>query len=165
MIQKAKPTRFVFEYLFRLNVLICKNFEGRILLADDAYHGVGTLLDKGGVLSRWGVEVCKIDMSDLDTVSRHIKESTSHEDLTLLWLETPSNPLLKITDLQKVCDMTKEARKSNRSRIATVVDSTWATPCVTQPLTFGADLCMHSATKYIGGHSDALAGAIIAGKW
>jgi len=118
-----------------------------IALSADPYHGVAGLADQGVEQGRWSVE--RIDMAD----TAAWVEAASRVDL--LWLESPANPLLTVADLPAIC----AAPRKPGNLIA--VDSTFATPFVQQPLELGADLVMHSATKFIGGHSDLLAGALV----
>ena len=101
-------------------------------------------------LPRLGVAVDFVDPTDTAAFARAARPNTR-----LFYLESPSNPLLRLTDLAAVCRIAKERR------IVTVVDNTFATPCNQQPLALGADLVIHSATKYIGGHSDVLGGCVI----
>lgn len=100
-------------------------------------------------LTRLGVEVSAVDTADLQAVAGALRDNTR-----MLWLETPSNPLLRIADIQGAAGLLR-----NRDCLL-VVDSTFATPIATQPLTLGADLVLHSLTKYIGGHGDAMGGAV-----
>jgi len=118
-----------------------------IIAPDDMYHGLRNQLKNlfAGILT-----FDFIDVNDTDILQQHIKPETG-----LIWLETPSNPLLKITDIKKVVAIAK-ARG-----IKVVCDNTFATPICQQPLALGADLVMHSATKYFGGHSDLMGGALI----
>ncbi len=96
------------------------------------------------------IQVTYVDMSDLDAVAATIQPNTR-----LIWLESPSNPLLKITDIRAVVALAK------KHQILTGVDNTWATPVLQQPLQLGVDIVQHSTTKYLGGHSDVLGGALI----
>jgi len=121
-----------------------------ILLADDVYFKVRTLLDD--VYNRWGLSYSLVDMTDLDAVAAAIGPHTR-----MLWLESPSNPMLKITDIEAVTTLTREYN------CLTVVDNTWATPILMNPIQLGADIVVHSTTKYIGGHSDVLGGAVVCG--
>ncbi|MEZ2336765.1 PLP-dependent aspartate aminotransferase family protein [Mucilaginibacter sp. RCC_168] len=118
-----------------------------IIAPDDMYHGLRNQLKNlfAGILT-----FDFIDVNDAELLLQHIKPETG-----LIWLETPSNPLLKITDIKKVVAIAK-ARG-----IKVVCDNTFATPICQQPLALGADLVMHSATKYFGGHSDLMGGALI----
>lgn len=115
----------------------------------DVYHGTRELLSD--LMQRWGLEVDYVDMTDLDAVRQAIKSKTR-----LLWLETPSNPLLQITDIAAV----KELAEQEEAIVC--VDNTWPTPVNQRPLEMGAELVVHSTTKYLGGHSDLLGGAVIA---
>lgn len=120
-----------------------------VLLPDDVYYGVRRLMDE--VLRPWGLTYTTVDMADPAAVRAACRPETR-----LVWAETPSNPLLKITDLAAVA----EAAHAAGARL--IVDSTWATPLLQRPLDLGADLVLHSITKYLGGHSDVLGGAVIA---
>jgi cystathionine gamma-synthase len=117
-----------------------------VVLPDDLYGGTYRLVDK--VLSRWGLEFTMVDQTDLDAVERAVRDDTK-----LIWVETPTNPTLKVVDLEGVL-----ARKKNAF---VAVDNTFATPVYQRPLELGADAVMHSTTKYLGGHSDTLGGALI----
>jgi cystathionine gamma-synthase len=99
----------------------------------------------------WGIEVTLVDMRDLDALRQALRPGTTQ----LIWIETPGNPLWSVTDIAAVADIAHDAG----ARLA--VDSTVATPVFTQPLKLGADLVMHSATKYLNGHSDICAGALV----
>ncbi len=109
----------------------------------------GTAEFARNTLSRLGIEVTPVDTSELDQVRNAMRDNTR-----MIWIETPSNPLLRITDI-KAC---AEIAKQQNALLA--VDSTFATPIATQPATLGADLVVHSLTKYIGGHGDAIGGAV-----
>jgi len=122
-----------------------------VLAPEDVYHGFRRAVS--GVFDLVNLEVSYIDMSDPATVEASIRENTR-----LLWLETPSNPLLKITDLAAT---TAIARKAG---ILTVCDGTFATPVLQHPMDFGVDMVAHSSTKYLGGHSDVVGGVLITGK-
>jgi cystathionine gamma-synthase len=117
-----------------------------VVLPDDLYGGTYRLVDK--VLSRWGLEYTMVDQTDLDAVERAVRDDTC-----LVWVETPTNPTLKVIDVAEVV-----ARRKNAF---VTVDNTFATPFYQRPLELGADAVMHSTTKYLGGHSDTLGGAII----
>lgn len=101
--------------------------------------------------TQWGLKVELIDMTSVDELKRHLQPGKTR----LVWLETPANPLWTITDISAVCELAHQAG----AKVA--VDSTVATPVLTRPLTLGADVVMHSATKYLNGHSDVIAGALI----
>ena len=120
----------------------------RVLLGDDVYGGTYRLLAR--VLSGWGLEFETVDLTDLDAVGSALRRKTA-----VVWVETPSNPLLKVVDIQAIA----EAARAAGARV--VVDNTFATPYLQRPLELGADVVVHSVTKYLGGHSDLLAGAIV----
>jgi cystathionine gamma-synthase len=119
-----------------------------VALGDDCYHAVAGLAAAGAAQGRW--QVVRVGVED---TSRWLELAA---DADLLWLESPSNPLLAVADLPTIC-----AARRNADALV-VVDSTLATPLVQRPLELGADLVMHSATKYLGGHSDLLLGAVVA---
>ena len=119
-----------------------------VLLADDVYGGTYRLLSK--VLAPWGLEMSTCDLTDLDAVASALRPQTR-----LVWVETPSNPLLKIIDIQAVSAVAHAAG----ARV--VVDNTFASPALQRPLSLGADVVVHSVTKYIGGHSDLIGGAVV----
>jgi cystathionine gamma-synthase len=119
-----------------------------VLLADDVYGGTYRLLTK--VLGPWGVSCTTCDMADMGAVQEACGERTR-----FVWVETPSNPLLKIVDLEAVATVAHDAGAK------VVVDNTFATPALQRPLGSGADAVVHSVTKYIGGHSDLIGGAIV----
>ena len=100
-------------------------------------------------LTRFGIEVTPVDSSELDNVRAAIQGNTR-----MIWIETPSNPLLRITDIKATAAIARE------QKALLVVDSTFATPIATRPLRLGADLVVHSLTKYIGGHGDAMGGSV-----
>lgn len=120
---------------------------GHLIIPHDIYHGVRVLAET--VWRSWGLEVSTVDYSGdwLPAVRK---------DTRLIWVETPSNPRALITDVAAVCG---EARKLG---IPTLVDSTWNTPLIMRPVELGADYVMHSTTKFLGGHSDVLGGALLA---
>lgn len=120
-----------------------------ILLADDAYHGVRHLAEVAFAHS--GIRFKAVDMTDEAAFKRALSPQTQ-----LVWLETPSNPLLKITDIRAIANLAKKAG------CLVLVDNTWATPLLLQPLALGADFVLHSLTKYLAGHSDVLGGALVA---
>lgn len=120
-----------------------------VLIPNDLYHGTRSYLKD--VMSRWGLTYTEVDMTNLQQVEDVIKPETR-----MIWAETPSNPLLHITDLEKLSEL---AKKNN---CLLTVDNTWPSPINLNPLGIGADLVMHSTTKYLGGHSDLLGGAVVA---
>lgn len=118
-----------------------------IIAPDDMYHGLRNQLKNlfTGILS-----FDFIDINNTDLLLSHIKPETG-----LIWVETPSNPLLKITDVKKVCEI------AGQHKVKVACDNTFASPVCQNPLLLGADLVMHSSTKYLGGHSDLMGGALI----
>jgi cystathionine gamma-lyase len=120
----------------------------RVLLGHDVYGGTYRLLDQ--VLRRFGLVFSTVDTTDLAAVKAALKAPTK-----LLWLESPTNPLLHVSDLEAVCGAAKAAGA------LAVVDNTFATPYLQSPLDLGADLVVHSTTKYLGGHSDCVGGAVV----
>ncbi|QCK13857.1 trans-sulfuration enzyme family protein [Mangrovivirga cuniculi] len=122
-----------------------------IIIPDDAYFAVFKLIKE--VFNRWGLSYTQVDMTELEQVENAINEKTK-----MIWLESPSNPMLKITDINAV---TKIARDNN---ILVAVDNTWPTPVVQNPIKMGADIVVHSTTKYFGGHSDVLGGVVVINK-
>jgi cystathionine gamma-synthase len=120
-----------------------------VVVPDDSYYITRKLLAE--VYARWGLEHTAVDMTDPAAVAAAIRPTTR-----LVWVETPSNPLMRVTDIAAIVSL---ARKAG-ARVA--CDNTWASPVLTRPLELGADLVMHSTTKYLGGHSDVLGGAVIA---
>lgn len=119
-----------------------------VLVANDVYFGTRKLMWE--FADKWNLDVDFIDMTDLDLVKSFLKKNTK-----LLWLETPSNPRLLITDVKAVSSLAKEWGA------LVAVDNTWPTPYNMRPLELGADVSVHSTTKYLGGHSDILGGAVI----
>ena len=119
-----------------------------VLLSDDVYGGTYRLLSK--VLEPWGLSFSTTDLNDPDAVRGALRPQTR-----IVWFETPSNPLLKIVDIEAVATAAHEAG----ARV--VVDNTFATPALQRPLELGADAVMHSVTKYISGHSDLIGGAVV----
>lgn len=119
-----------------------------VLLADDCYFAFRRMAQTR--FARWGLEWSLVDMSDVDAVRAAIRPNTA-----CLWAETPSNPLIKL------CDVAALAELARAHGACLVVDATFATPMVLQPLRLGAQVVMHSSTKYFGGHSDVMGGALI----
>ncbi len=119
-----------------------------VICGDDVYGGTFRLLR--GVFERLGVTSSFVDLTDVNKFKSAITKQTK-----LLWLETPTNPLLKIVDIELLCG---EAKKQG---ITSVVDNTFASPYLQKPLCLGADIVLHSTTKYLGGHSDVIGGVII----
>ena len=119
-----------------------------IILPDDTYFSIRTILDM--MFKDFGLSYSLVDMTKPEELKAAIKPSTK-----LVWMETPSNPLIKVTDLAAVVSIAKA------HDCFTVADNTWATPFYTRPTEFGVDIVLHSTTKYVGGHSDILGGALI----
>lgn len=119
-----------------------------IIFTDDVYGGTFRLMTK--VLNRHNIESDFIDTSDLSTVKEAIKPNTK-----AIFIETPTNPLLKVTDLKAVAEIAKA------NNLLLIVDNTFATPYWQNPIEHGADIVVHSATKYLGGHSDVVAGVVV----
>jgi cystathionine gamma-synthase len=138
------------------SVILAHGAPLHVLMPIDLYHGVSTvLLD---VFARFGVTAVHVDMSDLGQVQEAVVSVPSHEDV-IVWLETPSNPLIQVLDIRAVA----KCARTVRANVTVLVDSTLAPPAViSQPLLHGADLVLHSATKYLAGHSDALLGVVTA---
>ena len=120
-----------------------------VVIPDDAYGGTYRLF--ASVLARWGVEFTPARLSDVEAVRSAIRPNTR-----LVWVETPTNPLLNIADIAALGDVAHQADA------LLVVDNTFASSYLQQPLTLGADVVVHSTTKYLGGHSDVVGGALIA---
>src|SRR5690625_3882884 len=121
----------------------------RVIVGNDVYGGTYRLLDK--VLGPWQLELQVVDMSNLDQV----REALSAAKARILWVETPTNPMMKIADIAALADLAKEFDT------LLVVDNTFATPYLQLPLKLGADVVVHSTTKYMGGHSDTIGGAVV----
>jgi len=119
-----------------------------IVVTEDVYGGSFRMVTQ--VLNRFGIEHTFVDMTDLDAVEKAIKPNTR-----LLYIETPSNPLLKVTDIQAISKIAK------KHELYTFVDNTFLTPYLQRPLELGADLVLHSATKFLSGHSDTVAGLAV----
>lgn len=119
-----------------------------LLLPNDVYFTIKKLLES--VLKRWGLTFDLVDMSDLEAVKTAIKPNTA-----MIWVETPSNPQLRISDIESISEI---AHKNNA---LCTVDNTWLTPVFQNPLSLGADIVIHSTTKYFGGHSDVLGGLVV----
>ncbi len=122
-----------------------------IIAPDDVYWGLRNVI--GEVFGRWGIEISYVDMTNIDDFHAALRPATR-----LVWVETPSNPLMKVTDLASIAALTRMAGPN----ILTVCDGTFATPVLQQPLDCGIDMVAHSTTKYLGGHSDVVGGALIA---
>lgn len=121
----------------------------RVIAPIDAYYGTNKLLREH--FERWGLQHTLVDMTDVGAVQSALREKAA-----LVWLETPSNPLMRVTDIRAVVEA------AHKSGALVAVDNTWCTPVLQRPLELGADFVMHSTTKYLGGHSDVIGGAVIA---
>jgi cystathionine gamma-lyase len=120
----------------------------RVLVAADVYGGTFRLFDR--VFRKTGIDYAFLDMRSADAVAKAFTPATR-----LLWLETPSNPMMMVLDIEGLAGLAKSRG------VAVAVDNTFATPCLQRPLEMGADLVVHSTTKYLGGHSDVIGGAIV----
>ncbi len=127
--------------------VICKP-GNHVVIPGDAYGGTFRLISK--VLEPWGLTWTAVDQTDLDAVRQAMRDDTN-----VLWCESPTNPLLKVADIAALGDIAKQ----HDAKL--VVDNTFATPYLQQPLTLGADAVVHSTTKYLGGHSDVVGGAVV----
>lgn len=119
-----------------------------VIAMDDLYGGTYRMFTR--IYQELGIKFHFVDMNDLDKFKSLINENTK-----LVWVETPTNPLMKVVDIEAIAKIT------NEKKILFAVDNTFATPYLQRPLDMGADIVMHSATKYLGGHSDVIAGALI----
>lgn len=119
-----------------------------VIVPDDAYYELRRTL--GELFSHWNLSHTQVDMTDLAQVNAAVQDNTR-----LIWIESPSNPLLKVSDIKAIADL------AHNHGALCVVDNTWCTPVLQQPLNLGADAVMYSTTKYFGGHSDSLSGALV----
>ncbi|HQR67965.1 MAG TPA: PLP-dependent transferase [Thermoanaerobaculia bacterium] len=124
---------------------------GRVVLPDDVYYGVRVMARE--FLPSWGLSASFCDMTDLGALERTLKAGA-----TLLWLESPSNPLLAVTDLAAASSLARSVGA------LVLVDGTFATPVLQRPIELGADVVLHATTKYVGGHSDVQGGALVFGR-
>lgn len=122
----------------------------RVVMGNDVYGGTHRLVSRLHV--PWGVELLVVDMSELDQVRAALEGAPAQ---TVLWVETPTNPLMKIADIAALATLGHEAGA------LVVVDNTFASPALQQPLSLGADVVVYSTTKYLGGHSDVVGGAVV----
>src|SRR5918993_3344087 len=122
-----------------------------VIVTDNTYGGTFRLFDK--VLTRYGLEFSYVDTSQPELIEQAVRPTTR-----MLFVETPTNPVLRLTDLAAVAAIAK------KHDIRLVVDNTFASPCLQRPIEFGADLVMHSTTKYLNGHSDSVGGILIAAR-
>jgi cystathionine gamma-synthase len=119
-----------------------------VLFSDDLFYGFRVMAPK--FLPRWGIDWSEVDMTDLTAVRAALRLETR-----LIWTETPTNPLMKVQDLAALAGIAHAANAQ------LLVDSTFPTPALLRPLTLGADVALHSTTKYLGGHSDVQGGALV----
>lgn len=129
-------------------ILMCLSSGDHVLANDDLYGGTFRLFDK--VFKRLGIDFTFVDMSNLDETEKAFRANTK-----LLWLETPTNPMLKLADIEAITAM------ASPKNVPVVLDNTFATPILQQPLSLGATIVLHSTTKYLGGHSDVIGGAVV----
>ncbi|MFF2493664.1 cystathionine gamma-synthase [Agromyces sp. NPDC058064] len=122
-----------------------------VVIGNDVYGGTHRLIRR--VFGDWGVRHSTVDTSDVDAVRAAIEPGATK----VLWIETPSNPLMKVSDVTALAELGHEAG------LVVVVDNTFASPALQQPLALGADVVVHSTTKYLGGHSDVVGGALVFG--
>ena len=120
-----------------------------IVMGNDVYGGTHRLARR--IFGRWDVSVVTVEMTDLEAV----KNTVSEHRPTVLWVETPSNPFMKVSSIRDLAEI------AHRAGATVVVDNTFATPYLQRPLEWGADAVVHSMTKYLGGHSDVLGGAVV----
>jgi len=121
-----------------------------IVSFEDIYGGTIRIFDE--IINRWGITTNYFDATKPETIKQAINENTK-----IIWLESPTNPLLRVCDIKKIAEIAKEINK----KILVVVDNTFLSPYFQKPLDLGADMVVHSTTKYVGGHSDLIGGAII----
>lgn len=147
---KESPAALVFSSGSAATMTVLQSLApgDHVIAPEDAYFGTPILLKT--VMAQWGLKFTLVNMQDLGAVQRALTPATK-----LIWAETPSNPLLNVTDLRAVADI------AHRAGARLACDNTWATPLLTRPLELGADVVMHSVTKYLSGHSDVLCGALI----
>jgi cystathionine beta-lyase len=129
-------------------VLKMLNPGDEVISTNDLYGGSYRLMTK--LFSKYGIKMSFIDLEDAENIHEHITEKTK-----LIWIETPTNPMLNIVDIEKICAI------ANEKAIWTCVDNTFASPYLQTPLDLGATMVLHSATKYLGGHSDVIHGCVV----
>jgi cystathionine beta-lyase/cystathionine gamma-synthase len=122
-----------------------------VVVTDNTYGGTFRLFDK--VLTKFGLEFTYVDTSRIDRIERAIRPSTK-----MLFVETPTNPVLRLTDIRQAADL------AHAHEVRLVVDNTFASPAVQRPIELGADLVVHSTTKYLNGHSDSVGGIVVAAR-
>lgn len=133
-------------------ILEILNPNDHILVCDDVYGGTFRLFNKVRHRSA-GLQITFVDMTDIGNIEKHIQSKTR-----MIWVETPTNPMLKLINLNEIAMLAK------RHHLISVVDNTFATPIIQRPLEFGFDVVVHSATKYLNGHSDIIGGVVVVGE-
>ena len=122
-----------------------------VVAPNDCYHGTRAILRD--VFARWDLKATFTDVTDPEQVKQAIRPNTR-----LVWVETPSNPMLKVTDIRRAAEL------AHAAGALCICDNTWATPMLQRPIDLGADLVVHSTTKYISGHSDVMGGAVVSAR-
>lgn len=130
------------------NVLHLLSSGDHVIVGEDVYGGTYRLFER--VLTRYGLTFSWVDATDLSNIKNAIQKNTK-----MIWLETPTNPLLQLVDIEAIASLARE------HKLITVVDNTFASPYLQNPIKLGADIVVHSCTKYLGGHSDVVGGATI----
>ncbi len=130
------------------NVLHLLSSGDHVIVGEDVYGGTYRLFER--VLTRYGLTFSWVDATDLSNIKNAIQKNTK-----MIWLETPTNPLLQLVDIEAIANLARE------HKLITVVDNTFASPYLQNPIKLGADIVVHSCTKYLGGHSDVVGGATI----
>lgn len=141
------------------SIILAHSTPLHVLLPHDLYHGVPTVL--ADVFTRFQVTTHQVDMTNESGIFSGIP----NEGDVIVWIETPSNPKCHVINIQAVRDALSKTKKEIQARTTIVVDSTLAPPVITRPLLLGADIVVHSATKYLAGHSDALIGVATTSPW
>lgn len=130
------------------NILTLMKQGDHVVAGNDLYGGVHRLFNR--ILRNFGLRFSYVDTTNPTEIEAALTPETR-----LIWIETPSNPTIKIADIRRITEITR------KHKVLLAVDNTFASPCLQQPLTLGADIVMHSTTKYLGGHSDLVGGAVI----
>lgn len=125
----------------------------RLIVSDNIYGGTFRILDN--VFKNFGIEYTIVNTSDLDEVEAELEADKAKGEIKAVYIESPANPLLTVTDIEKVSELAKKYGKK------VIVDNTFLTPYLQRPLTLGADIVVHSGTKYLGGHSDTVSGFVV----
>jgi cystathionine gamma-synthase len=144
----ARAFAFASGLAAETTVLLTLRPGDHVVVGDDVYGGTYRLLTT--VLGPWGLEVDPVDLTDLDAVAASLTDRTR-----MVWIETPTNPRLRVVDIEAVAAVARAGGATS------VVDNTFATPALQRPLELGADVVVHSVTKYLGGHSDLIGGAVV----